>query len=324
MKLSVLDQSPISDGMDEKGALDATIALAKIAEEAGYERVWVTEHHDLYGLASPNPAILISSIAAQTVRIKVGAGAVLLPYYKAFHIAETYHMLATMYPGRIDLGIGRAPGGPAEASLALSDNYLAEVRHYPERISELLSFIGKDTTKQVTATPVPAIPPETFLLGTSEKSALLAAEKGMSYAFGHFMTDKKGPEIIQQYKAAYQGEGASYTIIAIDAICAATTEEAEKLAQSVLIWRLRQDDILAKQTVPTTEEANGTELTEAEENRIKKMRKQMIIGNPDQVKAAIDHLQAAYQADEMMIVTIVHDPAAKRRSYELIASAYGM
>lgn len=127
LKLSVLDQTPISDGMDAKQALDATIALAKVTERAGYHRFWVTEHHDLFGLASPNPAILISTIAAQTSTIKLGAGAVLLPYYKPFHVAETYHMLATLYPGRIDLGIGRSPGGPAEASLALVDNYLAEV-----------------------------------------------------------------------------------------------------------------------------------------------------------------------------------------------------
>src|SRR5690625_3588983 len=141
IKLSILDQSPISIGMEPADALQATIDLAKHGEMLGYERFWVAEHHDLFGLASSNPAVLLSAIGARTSKIRLGAGAVLLPYYKPFHVAETYNLLATLYPDRIDLGLGRAPGGSAEVSLALSDNYLKQVREYPERIEELMKFL---------------------------------------------------------------------------------------------------------------------------------------------------------------------------------------
>lgn len=171
------------------------------------------------------------------------------------------------------------------------------------------------------AIPVPQTPANVFLLGTSEKSALLAAEKGIAYAFGHFMSEANGTDIVSTYQQAFTGENKPYTIIAVDAICAETTEEAEYQAQSVLLWRLRHDDILAKQTIPTPEEAKQTTLSETKRTRIEQMKKQMIIGNPQQVSAQLKRLQKAYGADEIMIVTIVHDAVMKQRSYELIAAA---
>src|SRR5699024_868101 len=144
-------------------------------------------------------------------------GAVLLPYYKPYFVAETYHMLASLYPGRIDLGIGRAPGGPAEASLALVDNYLAVVRHYPNKIDELLAYLQPKKEDKLKATPIPEVAPNVFLLGTSEKSALLAGEKGMKYAFGHFMADGEGAQIVASYQEVCANP---YVIIAADVICA--------------------------------------------------------------------------------------------------------
>src|SRR5699024_5881071 len=188
MKLSILDQIPISTGQTEKEALEASIQLAKLGDELGYERFWVAEHHDLFGLACPNPAVVLGIIGAQTEKIRLGAGAVLLPYYKPFHVAETYHLLSTLFPGRMDIGLGRAPGGPAEVSMALSDNYLEGVRKYPELVDELQMFVkGTFPTdhaySKISPTPVPNISPNLWILGTSEKSALLAAEKGMDYVF---------------------------------------------------------------------------------------------------------------------------------------------
>src|SRR5690625_4995391 len=141
MKVSILDQSPISVGMTEQDALQASIRLAQHGERLGYERYWIAEHHDLFGLACPNPSVMLSAIGAQTRNIRIGAGAVLLPYYKPYYVAETYNLLATLYQGRIDLGLGRAPDGSAEVSLALSDNYLAEVQKHPEKIAELQAFL---------------------------------------------------------------------------------------------------------------------------------------------------------------------------------------
>src|SRR5690625_2735159 len=143
MKLSILDQAPISSGQTAQEALKDSITLAQHGERLGYHRYWIAEHHDLFGLACPNPDVMLGVIGSQTTTIKIGAGAVLLPYYKPFRVAETYNLLATLFPERIDLGIGRAPGGSAEVSMALSDNYLQQVKKYPEHIDKLKQFLHR-------------------------------------------------------------------------------------------------------------------------------------------------------------------------------------
>src|SRR5690625_1147187 len=234
LKVSILDQSPVSVGMTEKDALQTSIRLAKYGEKLGYERYWIAEHHDLFGLTCPNPSVMLGVIGSQTETIRVGAGAVLLPYYKPFHVAETYNLLATLFPGRVDLGLGRAPGGSAEVSLALSDNYLQEVQKYPEKIDELQAFLHDHFPEDhmyhtISPTPVPEASPEVWMLGTSEKSAILAIEKKLNYAFGHFMTDKDGPAIVKKYRDGMKEQYPNhhpYTIIAINVVCAETTEKA--------------------------------------------------------------------------------------------------
>lgn len=322
MKFSILDQAPISDGQTAQDALQNSIELAQLGEELGYERFWIAEHHDLFGLANPNPAVMISAIGAQTSRIRIGAGAVLLPYYKPFHVAETYNLLATLYPDRIDLGLGRAPGGPAEVSLALSDNYLQGVRDYPDLIDELHMFLTNSfptdhPNSKITPTPVPEIAPRPWILGTSEKSALLAAKKKMDYVFGHFMTEADGPEIVKAYRAKHDGK----VIIAVHVICAETTEEAEQLALSQLLWKERQQDPSLKQTIPSVAEAKEAGFSEQE---IKKLHEKIIIGNPGLVKEKLEALQAEYEADEWMIITITHDARAKRKSYTLLVEEFSI
>lgn len=323
MKISILDQSPISDYMTAKDALDATIELAIHAEKLGYERFWVAEHHDLFGLASSNPAVLISAIGARTSRIKLGAGAVLLPYYKPYFVAETYNLLATLYPGRIDLGLGRAPGGSAEVSLALSENYLKEVRYFPEKIDELKHFFNRDFSAEhifhkINPTPIPAERVPTYLLGTSEKSAILAAEKQLPYAFGHFMTDGNGPQIAKKYRSEYKHESEKpYVIVALEVVCAETDEKAEELALSSIAWKLKQNDIEAKQQIVPIEEAYKIVL--GNEEKVLKIKEKMIIGSPKTVSDKLKKIEAEYEADELMIVTIVHSPEDKKKSYEHIA-----
>lgn len=326
MKLSILDQSPVPSGLTEKDALEMTIRLAKHGEKLGYERFWIVEHHDLFGLACPNPSVMISAIGAQTERIRLGAGAVLLPYYQPFHIAETYNLLATLYPDRIDLGLGRAPGGSAEASLALSDNYLAKVKKYPDKIAELLAFFQgtfpeDHTFRSIKPTPTPPKTPDVWMLGTSEKSAQLAIEKGMKYTFGHFMTDQDGPKIVQKYRKGFKQhhpEQQPYVIVAIEAICAETTEKAYELARSSLVWNIKQEQEHDYLNVPTIEEAKFYQETEAEQQKMLKQKQRMMIGNPHQVRDQLALFHNKYQADEYMIVTIVPDEFAKQKSYELI------
>lgn len=326
MKVSILDQSPVSSGMSERDALLTSIRLAQHAEKLGYERFWIAEHHDLFGLACSNPSVMLSAIGAQTNTIKIGAGAVLLPYYQPFHVAETYNLLATLYPGRIDLGLGRAPGGSAEVSLALSDNYLAEVRKFPEKIDDLLRFFRSDFPEdhpysKISPTPIPEVEPAVWLLGTSEKSATLAAEKGLHYAFGDFMTDQDGPAIVQRYRKGMLERHPNkdpYVIVAINVICAPTTEEAEALARSQWLWKIRQEAFGEETHIPSVEEAKHYKVSAAEQEKIEQMKRQMIVGNPDEVRTGLLDLHEQYQADEYMIVTVVHEEAAKLRSYELV------
>lgn len=325
MKLSILDQAPISSGQTAKEALDATVELAIHAEKIGYERFWVAEHHDLYGLASPNPAVMLGIIGAKTEKIRIGAGAVLLPYYKPFHVAETYNLLETLYPDRVDIGLGRAPGGSAEVSQALSDNYLKEVKHFPEAVEALRRFLhddfsGSDIYGKINPTPIPSSAPAIWMLGTSEKSAELAADNGMYYSFADFMTDSDGPKVVQSYREKFNKNhgGHPYTIVAVNVVCAPTTEEAETLAKSQLIWKLKQDSPNSDTTIPSVKNAEDYVLNEEEAEKNEQMKQSMIIGNPTHVTEQLHQVQQKYQADELMIVTITHDKKAKQCSYELI------
>lgn len=308
MKLSILDQAPILSGMSAQEALQQSVLLAKKGEELGYSRYWIAEHHDLNNLACSAPEIMLAHIGSQTATIRIGAGAILLPYYKPYKIAEVFNMLESLFPGRIDLGIGRAPGGPAEASLALSDHYLKGVWNLPNSLKELLHFLNHDFPREhqfanLHASPRPVDSPRPWLLGTSRKSAKLAAENGMAYAFAHFMSDVDGPSILSNYRENYkQRHGAMETIVAVSVICAERTEKAEELA---LDWY--------KKT-----QLNDHELKD-DKALLSKMNKKMVIGNHEEVGEKLIQLQHDYGCDELMINTNVDCFESRLKSYQLIA-----
>ncbi|TMN21294.1 LLM class flavin-dependent oxidoreductase [Lentibacillus cibarius] len=327
MKLSILDQSPISADKSAREALNASIDLAKTADRLGYNRYWIAEHHDMSGLACPNPDVMLGMIGFETKQIRIGAGAVLLPHYKPFRVAETYNLLATLYPGRVDLGIGRAPGGSAEASMALSGNFLENVRHMPESLDELRKFLHggfpeAHMNAKIKPSPVPSTPPEMWLLGTSEKSAQAAAEQGLPYAFGQFMSKQDGPRIMQNYSETF---GAKYPhqqlnkLAAISVICAETTEKAEELALSNQLWRIQQAKGEGDGKVPSVQEAKRYHYSDEDMAMVRETANQTIIGNPKEVKQALTRLETMYDTDEWMILTITHSYEARKRSYQLIA-----
>lgn len=326
MRISILDQSPISSNQTAKDALYESMKLAQAGEKFGYTRYWIAEHHDLPGLACPAPEIMLSFIGAHTNKIRIGSGATLLPHYKPYKVAETFNLLGTLFPNRIDIGIGRAPGGSAEATNALSDNFLQKVYQMPELLKELLHFFNNDFPKdhdfsKVTALPLPPVTPEKWLLGTSQKSAALAAKNGMAYAFGQFMSEKNGAEIIQQYVDAFEpvkNGQLPQSLLTVSAICAETTEKAEEIALSSLIWQL-QIEKGQGQSIPTIEEAKKYDLTDKEKDKLKMMKQNMIIGNQKEVGEAFQQLQKKYNTDEIMILTITHSPNDRITSYRLIA-----
>ena len=328
MRLSILDQSPISSNHTAKEALNESLKLAQVGEALGFTRYWVTEHHDFPGFASSVPEVILSYIGANTTTIRIGSGAVLLPHYKPFKVAEIYNTLATLYPNRIDIGLGRAPGGSAEVTNALSDNFLQNVYKMPSLVKDLLHFLDDDFPAEneyakVSASPIPEVSPVPWLLGTSKKSALLAAENGMAYTFGQFMSDEDGPSIIQEYLKAFtprkQGQRAQ-VMVTVSVICAETTEIADELSISVLIWELQKAKGEGHKGIPSIQEAMQYKLNEREKDLINNMKKNIIIGNPQQVKQKLMELQATYKADEIMLSTITYSAQARRNSYRLIAS----
>lgn len=326
VKLSILDQSPVSSNQSAKEALTESMKLAQAGEELGYTRYWIAEHHDLPGLACSAPEVMLGFIGANTNRIRIGSGAVLLPHYRPYKVAEVYNMLATLFPNRIDIGIGRAPGGSAEATNALSDNFLHQVWKMPSLVEELLHFFDQDFADnhefpKVTASPMPQVTPMPWILGTSKKSAVLAAKNGLSYAFGQFMSDQDGTAIIQEYLNTFQPRKSGqspHVLVTISVICAETSEKAEEVALSYLIWILLKEKG-AGQTVPSIQEAKKYELNEIEIEKLAKMKQTMIIGNPQQVKKKLIEFQNRYKADEIMILTITHSPKERVESYRLIA-----
>ncbi|MFJ5762156.1 LLM class flavin-dependent oxidoreductase [Neobacillus sp. NPDC093182] len=326
MRLSILDQAPISSNQSAGEALVESMKLAQAGENLGYTRFWIAEHHDLPGLACSAPEVMLGYIGANTSKIRIGSGAVLLPHYKPYKVAEVYNMLAVLFPNRVDVGIGRAPGGSAEVTNALSDNFLQQVWNMPNSVQDLLHFIDNTVPPEhphakVTAAPVPTLPPTPWLLGTSKKSAILAAEKGLAYAFGQFMSDQDGAAIIEQYRNHFQPRKQNevpQVIVTVTAICAETTEKAEDVALSSLVWGLQRKKGEGQKGVPSIQEAKDY-LQNEDKTLLEGIRESMIIGNPQQVKKRVENLQVRYNADEMMIVTITHSPEDKIKSYKLIA-----
>lgn len=328
MKLSILDQSPRSSGKTVGQALQASMKLARSGDKLGYARYWIAEHHDFSGLSCSAPEVMLGYIGANTEKIRIGAGAVLLPHYKPYKVAEVYNMLATLFPGRIDLGIGRAPGGSAEVTMALSDNYLQQVFNMPKSFKELLHFLNEDFPSEhmyskISASPIPQSSPQPWILGTSIKSAKLAAENGTAYAFGHFMSDKDGSEIMKTYIESFKPSAKLQkpeSIVAVSVICAETTEHAERLALSGFLWKLQLAKGEGNDGVPSIEEAEHYSYSIDDKKMISDMRSKMLIGTPKEIMEQLVELQTMYQNDEFMIVTITHSYTDRLHSYDLLAN----
>ncbi|WP_407269862.1 LLM class flavin-dependent oxidoreductase [Radiobacillus sp. PE A8.2] len=327
MKLSILDQSPIAFGKEPQDALVESMKLAQLAEHYGYTRYWIAEHHGMKQLASSAPEVMLSYIGAHTSTLRIGSGAVLLPHYKPYKVAEIYNLLATLFPDRIDIGVGRAPGGSAEASMALSGNFLENVRNMPDKIEELLHFLNDDFPddhfyKKTKAAPIPNIPPAVWMLGTSVKSAKLAAMKGSGYAFGLFMSDQDGKEIINTYRSHFKpGKQLSnpYSLLTLSVICANTTEEAEEIAQLTNFWWLQSSKGIELSHLPSLKELLNYSFTNEDKIEMDARKEKLIVGNPEQIKKQLTEIQQKYQVDEIMIVTITYDYKSRLRSYQLIA-----
>ncbi|HSN39383.1 MAG TPA: LLM class flavin-dependent oxidoreductase [Burkholderiales bacterium] len=331
IKLSILDQSPIISGHTPAQAVHETIRLAQAAEKLGYHRYWMAEHHSIAALADPCPEILVTRVAAATSTIRVGTGGVLLPYYSAFKVAEQFRMLEALYPGRIDLGIGRAPGGDQMTALAMGEGRHSGAEHFPEQVQYLVAWLDNAIPAghpfaKVQAMPAGPAAPQIWLLGSSDYSGALAAQLGLRFAFAHFISAQGGDAVMRDYHAKYQPsarEPGPHALLCVFVICAETGGEAERLAMSIDLRRLNMDYGI-NAAVPNYEEAVNYPYTEADRRRIAHHRRRIVLGAPDAVRARLLELREAYQADELMVITITGDYGSRLRSYELLADAFDL
>lgn len=315
MRYSILDQAPISTGMTSEVALNNSVELAKFADKLGFKRFWLAEHHSMKGLASTSPEVTLTAIGMVTENIRLGSGATLLPYYKPLKVAENYNTLASLIGDRVDIGIGRAPGGDNKVSEALSDNYLAHVFKMPELVSDLTKFIN-DRDPDLKAVPKPSSQPKLWMLGTSEKSATFAKEASLNYCFGAFMSDKNIGEVLDVYR---QGNEEGEVILTVNVYCGESDDHAEQLAYPYLVNQVLKSSGREFPGIPSLEEVSEIELTADEKSEIDKIKQSCIIGSKESVKHAFKNLAEDYDIDEVMIVTITHDMKDKLESYKRIS-----
>jgi luciferase family oxidoreductase group 1 len=329
LRLSILDQSPISQGMTVADALHNSVDLARLADQHGFTRYWVAEHHGTAMLAGTSPEILIGPIAAATTNLRVGSGGVMLPNYSPLKVAETFSLLGALYPGRIDLAVGRAAGTDPMTAFALQrDRRTAAPDDFPEQLTELLCYVrdgfpaGHRLGRLRPVDPRSRSGPQPWLLGSSPQSGIWAGEVGVPYAFADFI-NPSGAVVARRYRESFVPSSATtspYVIVAAWALCAETGEEAERLASSS---RMAFAHFLAGTPiqVPPIETALEFLAGHPEGLAAVAKRRRAIIGTPSAVRDQLSNLAAEYSADEIMVVTITYDHQARRRSYELLAEA---
>jgi luciferase family oxidoreductase group 1 len=329
LKLSILDQSPAAAGGSHRAALAQTLELAQAADRLGYTRYWVAEHHSTAGFAGSAPEVLIAALAARTSRIRIGSGGVLLSHYSALKVAEQFRMLEALYPGRIDLGIGRAPGGTPAAAQALRDGRPDAPERFPEQLGELVQFLT-DTVppghryEGVCAAPLIESMPQLWLLGSTDRSAQFAARIGAAFTFAHFINGSGGEDVVQEYKRGFRASALGAVpeaSAAVYVLCADTDEEAERIAASVDLMLLQQEKG-GFYGVPSPADAAAYPYGRWDGLRIEENRKRMIVGGPETVKRRLLEFSRKYGVDEVIVNTAAYDFGARLRSYGLLAEAF--
>ena len=328
MRLSVLDQSPIISGHDARRAIEETLALARRADELGYYRYWLAEHHAIAALADPCPEVLVARLGAETRRMRVGTGGVLLPYYSAFRVAEAFRMLEALYPGRIDLGIGRAPGGDARTAQAVAGGGFPDASHFPEQIWQLCGHLDaalppEHPFKAVRVQPEVPTAPEVWLLGSSDYSGAVAAQLGLPYSFAHFINPHGGDEVARSYRQSFRPgrEKQPRVMVCTFLICAETDDEAERLAAPIDLRRLHMA-LNIDSPIPTDAQAAQHRYGTDERQYVMGQRARAIIGSPETCRSQVEDMARRYEADEVMVLTITGAYETRRRSYELLISAF--
>jgi luciferase family oxidoreductase group 1 len=333
MRLSVLDQSASLSGRSQDASIRETLALAQHCEALGYDRFWVSEHHNHPAIVGSAPEILMAAIAATTRRIRIGSAGIMLPHYSALKVAEQFRVLEALAPGRIDMGLGRAPGSDRLTAYALNPRADSAADHFPAQVRDLMAWVADEPLpdahpfRQIRAFPTGPFAPQAWILGSSDYGAQVAAHFGLPYCFAYFFTDGQGVEsAMRLYRENYRPSAlwpTPHAAICIWALAADSMEEAQRHFSSRALWRLLRDrnELGA---LPSVEEALAYPYSAADEARLAPMREIALIGRPSEVGSRMRALAAKLDVQELVVVTWAHDPAARRRSYELLAQEFAL
>jgi len=334
MKISVLDQSPAALGKSQHLAIQESLALARHCDQLGYHRYWVSEHHNSDSIVGTAPEILMAAIAATTARIRIGSAGVMLPHYSALKVAEQFRVLEGIAPGRIDLGVGRAPGSDRHTAMALNPHQNA-AEDFPQQVLDLQAWVSGLPLEAghafgaIKAHPLGPTSPQLWILGSSDYGAQLAAHFGLPYAYAYFFTEGRGTEqALELYRQCYRPSErypAPQATICVWALAADTEAEARRLLMTREHWRIGFEKGLRTPLMsPADAEAAFAGYNDAERATIEALRRKAIVGTASQVAARLHELATKFALDEIVINTWTHDPAARHRSYELLAKEFGI
>jgi luciferase family oxidoreductase group 1 len=333
--LGILDQSTIASGRGADEAIRETLALARLADEWGFGRYWLAEHHNSQSHAGAAPEMLVAAIAATTRRIRVGTAGVMLPHYAALKVAEQFKVAEAVAPGRIDLGVGRAPGSDGRTAFALNPNANEAADRFPNQVMDLLGWLGDGlpeghSFRAVTAMPTVPTRPQIWMLGSSDYGAQVAAYFGLPYCYAHFISDAGSEQVMQIYREQFKPHpdtpgrlAAPHAALGVFALTADTEAEAWRLYKSRELWRLFRDTGRFP-PLPSIAEAEAYPYSAVERAHLDRIRAKAIVGAPEQVKAKLEALAAAHGAQEVAVLSPCHDAAARQRSYRLLAEVFGL
>ncbi len=329
MRLSVLDQSMIVTGRPPDASIRETVELARLCDRLGYHRFWVSEHHSSDSIAGSAPEVLLAALAMSTERIRLGSAGIMLPHYSALHVAEQFRVLEALAPGRIDLGVGRAPGSDGRTAVALNPNAAEAANLFPAQVRDIMAWTSDGMLpdnhpfRAVTAQPKGAGAPQIWILGSSNFGAQVAAHFGLPYCFAYFFTEGEGAqEALDVYRDTYKPSPEHphpYCAIAVFALAADSQAEADWQFGPREVWRAERERGRFL-PLPSPEEAAAYPFTDSQRARNAVIRAQSAYGTPDRARARLDVIADQHRVDEVAIVTAMHDPVARRRSFELLAA----
>jgi len=333
MRLSVLDQSMIVSGRPPAESIRETVALARHCDALGYHRYWLSEHHNTDSVAGSAPEVLLGALAVATDRIRLGSAGIMLPHYSSLKVAEQFRVLEALAPGRIDLGLGRAPGSDGKTAFALNPNANQAVDLFPSQVRDVMAWVSgaplleNHPFRDIKAQPAGPTSPDIWMLGSSTYGAQVAAYFGLPYCFAYFFSEGEGAaEALELYRNTYRPSARHpepYAAICVLAVAADTEAEAERLLLPREVWRAERERGRYV-PLPSPEEAAAYTFSPAEEQKRLALRPRALAGSADKVATKLRAVADGLGADEVAVVTAAHDPRARRRSYSLLAEAFGL